>query len=150
MQQDQEEEIAFVAVNDLRVGSYLVMNNGACVILSITTSKTGKHGSAKAHITARNIFTDKKIEGLYSTSEMVKTPIVTKKQYALLNIYDDIEVSLMDEFSQEKNNIVKLDDTEVCRKIKKLFEEGKTLIVSIIFALGMSRIIEASEDKEDK
>lgn len=144
----QEENITFVAVNNLRIGSYLVIDNGAYVILTITVSKTGKHGSAKAHITAKNIFTDKKVEKMYSTSEMVKVPIVTKKQYTLLNIYDNVEVSLLDEFSEEKNNVVKLDNTEICKKIVKLFEEGKTIMVTVIFALEMSRIIEMSEDKE--
>lgn len=147
--QQEEENIVFTAVNDLRIGSYLVMNGGACVILAMSVSKTGKHGSAKAHITARNIFTDKKVEGMYSTSEMVKVPIVTKKQYLLLNIYDDIEVSLLNEFSEECNNLVKLDDSDVCKKIVKLFEEGKTIMVNVIFALGLSRIIEVSEEKEN-
>lgn len=148
--QQEEENITYIAVNELRIGSYLVMNGGACVILEMSVSKTGKHGAAKAHIVGRNIFTDKKVQGIHSTSEMVKVPIVTKKQYLLLNIYDDVEVSLLDEFSEEKNNLVRLDDSEVCRKVVNLFNEGKNIIVSVIFALGLSRIIEITEEKEEK
>lgn len=148
--QEEEQNIAFVMVNDLRIGSHLVMNDGACIILAISIFKTGKHGCAKAHITARNIFTDKKVEGLYSTSEMVKVPIVTKKSYTLMNIYDEIEVSLLDEKLECKNNLVKLDDSEVCKKTKKLFEEGKNVIVTLIIALNMSRIVEVTEEKETK
>lgn len=148
--QQEEENIAFMAVNDLRVGSYIVMNDGACVILAMSVSKTGKHGSAKAHITARNIFNDKKVEGLYSTSEMVKVPIVTKKQYSLLNIYEDIELSLLDEHLEEQSGVVKLDDTDICKKVVSMFNDGKSVIVHVIFALGMSRVFECSEEKEGK
>lgn len=145
--QQEEENIKFIGVNELRIGGHILINDGACVIINITTSKTGKHGSAKAHITAKNIFTDKRVEVLHSTSEMVKVPIVTKSNYTLLNIFDEVEVSLLDEFMEEKNSIAKLNGDDICDKLKKLFEEGKTVTVTVVSAMGQSRIVDCGEEK---
>ena len=142
------ELIKFMGVNELRIGSHILINDGVCVIINITISKTGKHGSAKAHIVATNIFTDKKIHVLHSTSEIVKVPIVTKSNYTLLNIFDEDGVSLLDEFMEEQNSIVKLNSDEVCDKLIELFEEGKTVMVTVVSAMGLSRIVDCREEKD--
>lgn len=146
----EEGNIQFVSANDLRIGSHIIMNDGACIILDISKSKTGKHGSAKAHITARNIFNDKKIEGLYSTSEMVKVPIVKKESYIVSNIVDDNELVLLNENSEEIIGFATLDESEVSKKIKTMFDDGKVVVVNVISALGMARVFDCSEDKETK
>lgn len=146
----EDENIKFVAVNELRVGSYIVMNDGACVIISISVSKTGKHGSAKAHITAKNIFNDKKVEGIWSTSEMVKCPIVTKIQYILVDIDVDGNVILLNEYMEEISNLVTFENSDVCHKMKSIFEEEKSVIVTVTSALGHSKITDCTEDKQEK
>lgn len=145
----QEENIQYVSVNDLKIGSFIIINDGACVILEKSVSKTGKHGCAKAHIVARNIFTDKKVECIHSTSEMVKVPIVSRVQYSLLDITDD-GVVLLNEHMEEQVGIVKMEASEVCDKLMRLFKEGKQVVVSVIFALGNSRIVDCTEEKLEK
>ncbi|RLF40421.1 MAG: translation initiation factor IF-5A, partial [Thermoplasmata archaeon] len=39
-------------VRELRVNRYIIIDNEPCKIVSITTSKPGKHGDAKARIEA--------------------------------------------------------------------------------------------------
>jgi len=39
----------------LRVGGYMLINNRPAKIISMTTSKTGKHGGAKVHFFAVDI-----------------------------------------------------------------------------------------------
>jgi len=39
-----------------------------CRVLDVSVSKTGKHGHAKCHFNAVDIFTGKKIEGLESST----------------------------------------------------------------------------------
>jgi translation initiation factor 5A len=46
----------------LRIGGHIVISGKPCKIMEMTKAKNGKHGSAKAHIIALDIFTDKKIE----------------------------------------------------------------------------------------
>ena len=41
-------------------------------VVDVTTSKTGKHGHAKCHFTALDIFTSKKMEMLESSSHNVE------------------------------------------------------------------------------
>lgn len=143
-----EEQIEYKMANDLRIGHHIVVHDGPCIILSITTSKTGKHGSAKAHITARNIFTDKKIEIMYSTSEMVKCPVVVKNQYQVIDIESDGNVSLLDENNEQIYNMVQLDQNEISEKVEQMFNEGKSVIVSVITAMNMSKIFDCSEEKQ--
>lgn len=146
----QEENIEFVTVNELRIGDYIVLNDGACVILSIAKSHPGKHGSAKALIIARNIFTDKKIETICPVSHMIKCPIVTKTNYVLLNIEQYGAISLLDNSSNQVDGLVTLENNEVCNKIKIMFDEGKTISVCVISALGNSKIFDCSEEKQEK
>jgi translation initiation factor 5A len=148
MEAQQEENICYVMVNDLRIGHYIIINDGACVINSISVSKTGKHGSAKAHIVARNIFTDKRVENIYSTSEMVKCPIVTKNQYSVTNIESDGNIMLLSEDMEEVYGLVRLENNDVCLKLKTMFEENKQITVSVISAMGNAKIFDCTEEKE--
>ena len=63
--------------------------------MEITTSKTGKHGHAKANITGIDIFTDKKYEDSAPTSHNIDVPNVTRKDYTLIDIQSDGFLSLM-------------------------------------------------------
>ena len=47
-----------------------------CKIIDITTSKTGKHGHAKANITGIDIFTGKKVMDISPTSHTMYQPVV--------------------------------------------------------------------------
>ena len=47
-------------VRDLKVGRYVLIDEEPCKIMSISTSKPGKHGEAKARIDAVGIFDEQK------------------------------------------------------------------------------------------
>jgi translation initiation factor 5A len=44
----------------------------------MSTSKTGKHGSAKVHLVGLDIFTGKKLEALYGSTDDVTLPEIDK------------------------------------------------------------------------
>ena len=71
----------------------------------MTTSKTGKHGHAKCHFTATDIFTGKKCEMLESSTHNCDVPNVTRAEYTLLDIDDDGFVSLMEESGETKDDL---------------------------------------------
>lgn len=144
-----EDQIKYVQVSELRLGSYIIINDGACVITAISKSKTGKHGSSKAHIVAKNIFTHKKVETLMMCSENARVPVVTRTSYDVLDLgEDDDSISLLNSKMEEVPNLVKIDSDEPCLKLKKAIEEGKTMQVTVICALGMTKICDCSESKD--
>ena len=47
-------------ISNVKKGSHIVLDGRPCKVAEITTSKTGKHGHAKAKIVAIDIFNGKK------------------------------------------------------------------------------------------
>ena len=64
-------------------------------VIEISTSKTGKHGHAKCHFVATDIFTGKKLEELVPSSHNLECPNVKRVEYQLLDIDEDDFVSAM-------------------------------------------------------
>merc|ERR1719408_117225 len=80
---------------ELRKGSYCMLKGNPCKVVDYSTSKTGKHGHAKAHIVGLDIFTGKKCEDLCPTSHNMEQPIVVKTEYTLMDVSEDGSVSLL-------------------------------------------------------
>jgi translation initiation factor 5A len=66
-------------VGALRVGSYIIIGNEPCKIVSYTKSKPGKHGSAKARIVAISVFDESKKTIVKPVSAQVDVPLIEKK-----------------------------------------------------------------------
>merc|ERR1719263_1831831 len=87
----------------IKKGSYLMIKGNPCKCVEVSTSKTGKHGHAKAHIVALDIFTGKKMEDLCPTSHNMSQPVVTKTEMQVLSAdFDSGEVSLLQETGDTK------------------------------------------------
>jgi translation initiation factor 5A len=69
----------------LRKNGFVVIKNRPCKIVDMTTSKTGKHGHAKVHLTALDIFTGKKLEDLCPSTHNMDVPNVTRREYQLVS-----------------------------------------------------------------
>merc|ERR1712205_206516 len=91
---------------DVRKGSYIMLKEKPCKVVDYSTSKTGKHGHAKAHIVAVDIFTGKKYEDLCPTSHNMQAPNVTKKEMQVLSAdYESGELSLLTEEGGTKDDL---------------------------------------------
>merc|ERR1719238_1180993 len=91
---------------ELRKGSHVMIKGHPCKVVEITTSKTGKHGHAKAHIVALDIFTEKKYEDLCPTSHNVEVPFVKRTEYQVLMADEGTgEVSLLLETGETKDDL---------------------------------------------
>ncbi|KAL2218850.1 eukaryotic translation initiation factor 5A [Thermoascus aurantiacus ATCC 26904] len=129
----------------LRKGGHVVIKGRPCKIVEMSTSKTGKHGHAKVHIVALDIFTGKKLEDLSPSTHNMEVPFVSRKEYQLLDITDDGFLSLMDENGNTKDD-VKLPEGEVGEKITRLFkEEEKDTNVVVLTAMGEECAMDAKE-----
>lgn len=82
-------------VRELKEGRYMVIDNEPCKIVSISTSKPGKHGEAKARIEAIGIFDGNKKSVVYPVKHRVQVPIIDKRQAQIVAIMGS-EVQLMD------------------------------------------------------
>ena len=121
-------------VRTLRVNRYMIIDNEPCKIMSISTSKPGKHGEAKARIDAIGVFDGQKRSVVHPVKHKVHVPIIDKRTAQILALMGD-NVQLMD-----------LETYETCEmpipdKFKGQLEPGKE--ISYLEALGRKKITRA-------
>lgn len=69
----------------LRKNGFVCIKNRPCKIVDMSTSKTGKHGHAKVHLVAIDIFTGKKLEELCPSTHNMDVPNVSRREYQLVS-----------------------------------------------------------------
>ena len=137
---------------EIRKGSHLMIKGRPCKCIEVSTSKTGKHGHAKAHIVAIDIFTGKKYEDLCPAGHNLDVPFVKRTELQLLTADPDSgEVSLLMEDGTTKDDLnlptfIQIgeptdDDKKVTEEILRWQEEGKDFQVIILSACGQEKII---------
>lgn len=135
-----------IQAGSVKKNSFVVLKGFPCKVVDISTSKTGKHGHAKANIVGIDIFSGKKYEEMCPTSHNILQPVVTRKDYQLVDIEDDGFVVLMDENNETRSDLkLDLDNDEVHKKIKQDFDEGKELLVTVLSAMKTEKIIASKE-----
>jgi translation initiation factor 5A len=82
-------------VRTLKEGRYMNVEDEPCKILSISTSKPGKHGEAKARIEALGIFDGNKRSVVYPVKHKVQVPLIDKRNAQIVSLMG-AEVQLMD------------------------------------------------------
>lgn len=82
-------------VRTLKEGRYMNIDDEPCKIMSISTSKPGKHGEAKARIEAIGIFDGNKRSVVYPVKHKVQVPMIDKRQAQVVSLMG-AEVQLMD------------------------------------------------------
>lgn len=68
-----------VEAGSLKVGRYLIIEDEAYRVVSIEKSKSGKHGHAKARITAVGVFDGSKKSIVLPTDTKVDSPVIDKR-----------------------------------------------------------------------
>ena len=137
----------------LRKGSHVMIKGHPCKVAEVSTSKTGKHGHAKAHIVAIDIFTGKKYEDLCPCSHNISVPFVKREEYQMLTAdHDTGAVSLLTPDGDTKDDLnlptfVSVgeptdDDKKVSEEILKWLDEGKDFQVIVLSACGVEKIIQ--------
>ncbi|KAI9892867.1 MAG: Eukaryotic translation initiation factor 5A [Vezdaea aestivalis] len=128
----------------LRKNGHVVIKGRPCKIVDMSTSKTGKHGHAKVHLVALDIFTGKKLEELCPSTHNMDVPNVTRSEYQLLDVSDDGFLNLMNDNGETKDD-VKVPEGETGDKIKRLFGEGKDLNVIVLTAMAEQLAMDCKE-----
>ena len=120
--------------SSLRKNGFVVIKNRPCKIVEMSTSKTGKHGHAKVHLVALDIFNQKKYEDICPSTHNMNVPHVNRKDYQLLDI-DDGFLTLMDDAGNQKMDLKK-PDSDVGKEIQDKFDNGEQFVVTILTAMG--------------
>ena len=125
--------------NRLKPGSLVMIKGNPCKVTEVSTAKPGKHGSAKVILKGKDILTAKAYDCTFHAGDMVDAPIVKRVEYTLLNIDDDA-LELLDANGEVKSDVnmpTAEHLTDVSKKIKEIFDEGKKeCLVTVIAALG--------------
>ncbi len=101
-----------VEIRTLKVGRYASVDEKAYKILSISTSKPGKHGSAKARIEMEDIFTGQKKSHVGTVTDKIQVPLLEKGTAIITHIQGQ-EVHAMDNKTYETLILPKDDDMQL-------------------------------------
>lgn len=94
------DEKRFEQTGSLKPGMLVLIDGEVCQVKSVEKSKPGKHGAAKARVTAFNIFTGQKRGILKGTDAEVEVPIVPKSDATVVAIVGDA-IQIMDKTTYE-------------------------------------------------
>ena len=89
-----------VEIRTLKVGRYVAIDEDAYKILSISKSKPGKHGSAKARLELEDIFTGQKRSHAGTVTDNIQVPVIEKGS-AVITFVQGNEVNAMDNKTYE-------------------------------------------------
>ena len=101
-----EGEKRFISVGSIKEGSFVLIDGSACQVRSMEKSKPGKHGAAKARITAFDIFSGQKKNLLKPTNSETEVPIIIKGTAQVVAVMGDA-IQIMDVQSYETFNAPK-------------------------------------------
>merc|ERR1712058_161954 len=124
----------------LRKGGFVMIKGKACKIVDMSTSKTGKHGHAKVHLVALDIFDNKKYEDICPSTHNMECPIVKRTEYQLLDVNDEGFVTLMDDAGETRDDL-RATDEEVAKQIRDKVDAGEDALVCVLKAIGKEAIM---------
>jgi len=82
-------------IKDLRPGHYVMVDDEPCKVLSMTKSKPGKHGAAKARVEVVGLFDNRKRLIMRPASATAVVPNIEKRKAQVISVSGDI-AQLMD------------------------------------------------------
>merc|ERR1712216_325455 len=115
-----------------------------------STSKTGKHGHAKCHFVAIDIFCGKKMEDLVPSSHTTSVPFVKKEEFQAMDVDDDGFITVLTGDGDTRSDLklpVELTPeppgaSELSNKIKEYLAEEKDFYVIVQSAIGHEQIMD--------
>ena len=119
-----------VEIRTLKVGRYCCVDDKAYKINSISKSKPGKHGSAKARLELVDLFTGSKISHVGSVTDSIHVPLI-EKGTAMVTHIEGVEVHAMNMRDHSMMILPMEDDMEI--------DAGKEIMW--MEALGLFKII---------
>ncbi|HUW66448.1 MAG TPA: translation initiation factor IF-5A [Candidatus Nanoarchaeia archaeon] len=118
-------------VRTLKEGRYVIIDDEPCIIRSLSHSKPGKHGSAKARVEAIGIFDNQKRSIISPVTQKIYVPLVERKNGQVLSITGNVaQIMDMNDYSTIELTIPE--------EYKKNIDVGKD--VQYLVAMGRMKI----------
>lgn len=109
--------INYVYLGDVKVGTYIIIDGEPCRVVEISRAKTGKHGSAKAHVVAIGLFSGSKKTLTAPVDQRVESPVIEKRVGQILaDLGNSFQV--MDMETYETYEVEKPSDPQLLEKLK--------------------------------
>jgi len=126
----------------IKKGGYMMIKGKPCKVVSISVSKTGKHGHAKCNFVATDIFTGKKLEDMVPSTHGTTVPVVSKTEWEIIDIEGD-ELTLMDEGGNQKTDLnLPTFPEEMADEIRDAWNGGEnSVMVTVQKAVGIEQVI---------
>ena len=132
-----------VQASSLRKNGFVLIKGHPCKIVDMSSSKTGKHGHAKIHFVALDIFDGKKYEDICPSTHNMQAPNVQRKECTALGIDEDNFVTLMADDGDEKQ--IKC-DPEFVKDITTYIDDDGSCLVTVLTSMGKEKIITVKKD----
>lgn len=122
------------SIKNLQPGRYVIIDNEPCKVLDVTTSKSGKHGGAKARLEAIGLFDNKRRSVVKPADAEMEVPIIEKKMGQVVAITGN-NAQIMDMTDYETFEI------PIPEELKDKVAQGKEVSYWII--MGKKMLVEA-------
>ena len=117
-------------VRDLQEGNYVMIDDVPSKITSYSTSKPGKHGSAKARVEGTGVFDGQKRNFTQPVDAKIWVPIVNRKQGQVVSVSgDDMQVMDLETYETITMRIPEDLDPSPDDEIEYLEFEGQRKVV---------------------
>ena len=134
----------------IRKGGFIMIKGNPCKVSDVSTSKTGKHGHAKCHFVAIDIFSGKKMEDLVPAGHTTSVPFVKKEEFQCIDCDEDGFVTVMTASGETRSDLKlpsEMNPTppgadELSQKIRDLLGEEKDFYVIMQSACGIEQIMD--------
>ncbi len=107
----------YATLGDLKPGNFIIIDGEPCKIVEMSKAKTGKHGSAKAHVVAIGLFTGSKKTLVAPVDQRVEVPIIEKRVGQIIADMGDM-FQIMDMETFETFEVEKPTDEKLLEKLK--------------------------------
>jgi len=139
-----------VRAGEIRKGHFVCLKGKPCKVISISVSKTGKHGHAKANITGLDVFTGRKYVEICPTSHNMVAPAMFRSEWQLTDLSHEGTMTLMDQGGNMKEDLDLPRDThgeltELSKSVRSRFdtvEANRGVFVTVLQAMDTEQIVD--------
>jgi translation initiation factor 5A len=114
-------DVKLTSIGHLKKGSYVVIDEAACVVSETKTSRPGKHGHAKVNLTGVGMIDGKKRNITMPGHDNIPVPMIDKRNAQVLSVAENL-ANVMDSDSFETFDI------EIPEELKGEIEAGLIVV----------------------
>ena len=127
-----------IGAGDVKKSNFVMLKNRPCKIAEVKTSKTGKHGHAKANITGVCVLTHQKCNEVHPASASLVAFHLEKLDYLVSDVTNtdgQIVISALDDDNNEVQFYAQ-PNNELCqgKALAEAFSDDKQFLVTVIRA----------------